>query len=107
MGHSVSHDVVAKILHSFRYSLQGTYKKLEGHQHPDRDDQFRYINTLATEFLAVGDHVIGVDTKKKKLSVSSPKPAKNGIQRVNRSMCPPTTSPAKPTVKPSPTESTT
>lgn len=67
MGHSVSHDVVAKILHPLRYSLQGTRKKLEGSQHPDRDDQFRYINNLATEFLAAGDPVIGVDTKKKEL----------------------------------------
>jgi Rhodopirellula transposase DDE domain len=67
MGHSVSHDVVAKILHSLRYSLQGTRKKLEGSQHPDRDDQFRYINELATEFLASGDPVISVDTKKKEL----------------------------------------
>jgi hypothetical protein len=67
MGHSVSHDVVAKILHSLRYSLQGTRKKLEGSQHPDRDDQFRYINELATEFLAAGEPVISVDTKKKEL----------------------------------------
>jgi hypothetical protein len=67
MGHSVSHPVVAKILHFLRYSLQGTRKKLEGSQHPDRDDQFRYINTLAKEFLAAGDPVISVDTKKKEL----------------------------------------
>jgi hypothetical protein len=67
MGHSVSHSVVAKILRSLRYSLQGTRKKLEGSQHPDRDDQFRYINTLAKEFLAAGDPVISVDTKKKEL----------------------------------------
>jgi DDE family transposase len=67
MGHSVSHTAVAKILHSLRYSLQGTHKKLEGTQHPDRDDQFRYINTLAKEFLAAGDPVISVDTKKKEL----------------------------------------
>jgi hypothetical protein len=67
MGHSVSHDVVAKILRSLRYSLQGTRKKLEGSQHPDRDDQFRYINELAKEFLAAGDPVISVDTKKKEL----------------------------------------
>ncbi len=67
MGHSVSHDVVAKILHSLRYSLQGTRKKLEGSQHPDRDDQFRYINNLAKEFLAAGDPVISIDTKKKEL----------------------------------------
>ena len=67
MGHSVSHDVVAKILHSLRYSLQATRKKLEGSQHPDRDDQFRYINKLAKEFLAAGDPVISIDTKKKEL----------------------------------------
>jgi transposase len=67
MGHSVSHSVVAKILHSLRYSLQGTRKKLEGSQHPDRDDQFRYINTLAKEFLTAGDPVISVDTKRKEL----------------------------------------
>jgi hypothetical protein len=65
MGHPVSHSVVAKILHSLRYSLQGTHKKLEGSQHPDRDDQFRYINELAKEFFAAGDPVISVDTKKK------------------------------------------
>jgi hypothetical protein len=67
MGHSVSHDVVAKILHSLRYSLQGTRKMLEGSQHSDRDDQFRYINKLAKEFLAAGDPVISIDTKKKEL----------------------------------------
>jgi len=67
MGHSVSHPVVAKVLHFLRYSLQGTRKKLEGSQHPDRDDQFRYINRLAGEFLASGDPVISVDTKKKEL----------------------------------------
>jgi hypothetical protein len=67
MGHSVSHSVVADILHSLKYSLQGTRKTLEGRQHPDRDAQFRHINTLAEEFLASGDPVISVDTKKKEL----------------------------------------
>ena len=67
MGHAVSHSAVAKILRSLKYSLQGTRKTLEGRQHPDRDAQFRYINTLAGEFLAGGDPVISVDTKKKEL----------------------------------------
>ena len=67
LGHTVSHSVVAKILHFLNYSLQGTRKTLEGNQHPDRDAQFRYINTLAREFLASGDPVISVDTKKKEL----------------------------------------
>ena len=67
MGHAVSHSVVAEILHSLKYNLQGTRKTLEGRQHPDRDAQFRYINALAEEFLASGDPVISVDTKKKEL----------------------------------------
>jgi hypothetical protein len=65
MGHQVSHSVVAKILRSLGYSLQGTRKTLEGVQHPDRDAQFRYLNDLARRFLTSGDPVIGVDTKRK------------------------------------------
>jgi hypothetical protein len=67
MGHPVSHTAVVDILYSQQYSLQGTRKTLEGSQHPDRDDQFRYINALATELLTSGDPVISVDTKKKEL----------------------------------------
>jgi Rhodopirellula transposase DDE domain len=67
MGHRVSHSVVAKILVSLGYSLQGTRKSGEGKQHPDRDAQFRYINELAEQFLASGDPMISVDTKKKEL----------------------------------------
>jgi transposase len=66
-GHPISHTAVAKLLRFLGYSLQSTRKKMEGSQHPDRDDQFRYINKLATEFLASGDPVISVDTKKKEL----------------------------------------
>jgi hypothetical protein len=67
MGHDVSHSVVAKILRSTGFSLQGTRKTLEGAQHPDRDAQFRYINSRAEQFLAAGEPVISVDTKKKEL----------------------------------------
>src|SRR5277367_2695761 len=55
IGHAISHSVVAKILRSAGYSLQGTRKTLEGAQHPDRDAQFRHISSLAREFLAAGD----------------------------------------------------
>jgi transposase len=67
MGHEISHSVVAKVLRANGFSLQGTRKTLEGAQHPDRDAQFRYINSLAAEFLSTGDPVISVDTKKKEL----------------------------------------
>jgi hypothetical protein len=66
-GHPVSHTVLALILHAAGYSLQGTRKTLEGAQHPDRDAQFRHINVTAAEFLAAGEPVISVDTKKKEL----------------------------------------
>ena len=67
MGHTVSHTKVAALLRSSGYSLQGTRKTLDGAQHPDRDAQFRCINTLATRYLDAGDPVISVDTKKKEL----------------------------------------
>src|SRR6187200_864889 len=67
MGHDISHSVVAKILRSAGFSLQGTRKTLEGAQHPDRDAQFRYINSTAARFLAAGEPVISIDTKKKEL----------------------------------------
>jgi transposase len=67
MGHSVSHSVVAQILRSIGFSLQGNRKTLEGAQHPDRDAQFRYINSSAAEFLAAAEPVISIDTKKKEL----------------------------------------
>jgi Rhodopirellula transposase DDE domain len=67
MGHRISHPVVAEMLRSQGYSLQSNRKTREGKQHPDRDAQFRYINGLAKEFMAVGDPVISVDTKKKEL----------------------------------------
>ena len=50
------------------YSLQGNAKTVEGHQHPDRDGQFRLINELVLEFQAAGEPVISVDTKKKELA---------------------------------------
>ncbi|HWM22549.1 MAG TPA: ISAzo13 family transposase [Ilumatobacteraceae bacterium] len=67
MGHRVSHSVVAKILGSLGYTLQRTRRTPEGQQPSDRDAQFRYINGLVEQFLAGGDPVINVDTKKKEL----------------------------------------
>jgi len=67
MGHQISHNATADLLHSLGFSLQGNRKTLEGAQHPDRDAQFRYINSLAESFLAEGSPVVSVDTKKKEL----------------------------------------
>ncbi len=66
-GHAVSHAWVAGVLHAWGYSLQGNRKTREGDDHPDRDAQFVYINQAAERYLAAGDPVISVDTKKKEL----------------------------------------
>jgi hypothetical protein len=66
-GHPVSSQVVAEILVSLGYSLQATSKQVEGSSHPDRDAQFGYISTTASEHLDAGQPVISVDTKKKEL----------------------------------------
>lgn len=65
--HPVSHSKVAQLLHAMDYSLQSNRKTLEGADHPDRDAQFRHINTTVKKSLARGLPVISVDTKKKEL----------------------------------------
>ncbi len=65
--HPVSHMKVAQILHGLNYSLQSNRKTEEGVDHPDRDAQFRHINTTVKKCLTQGIPVISVDTKKKEL----------------------------------------
>jgi hypothetical protein len=65
--HPISHMKVAQLLHQQGYSLQGNRKTEEGGDHPDRDAQFRHINTQVRRALAKGTPVISVDTKKKEL----------------------------------------
>jgi hypothetical protein len=66
-GHRVSHNTVADLLHDMHYSLQANKKTEEGHQHQDRDDQFRYINDAVQEAISSKQPAISVDTKKKEL----------------------------------------
>jgi hypothetical protein len=65
--HPISHTKVAQLLHDLGYSLQSNRKTEEGEDHPDRDAQFRYINTKVKRALAKGAPVVSVDTKKKEL----------------------------------------
>ena len=67
MGHTVSHRLVAAILHELGYSLQANRKTLESAAHPDRDAQFRYINDLVRRYQKQAHPAISVDTKKKEL----------------------------------------
>jgi hypothetical protein len=64
-GHPVSAPVVADLLHAMGFSLQGMAKTKAGSHVPDRDAQFRHINTAVESFLARGLPVVSVDAKKK------------------------------------------
>ena len=66
-GYSVSHVLVADLLHEMEYSLQANQKTMEGTSHPDRDAQFHYINAEVCRRMAADTPVISVDTKKKEL----------------------------------------
>jgi hypothetical protein len=66
-GWTVSSTTVGRLLHELGYSLQSVRKSREGTSHPDRNAQFEWINRMAAAFLAQGQPVISVDTKKKEL----------------------------------------
>ena len=65
--HPISYVKGAQLLHGQGYSLQSNRKTEEGEDHPDRDAQFRHINTQVKRALAKGTPVISVDTTKKEL----------------------------------------
>ena len=67
LGHTVSHQVVADLLHELGYSLQANRKTKEGASHPDRDAQFEHLNGKVKWSLGRKEPVISVDTKKKEL----------------------------------------
>ncbi len=66
-GFTASAPTVAKYLKMLGYSLQAPSKTKEGKDHPDRDAQFEHINGQAALFMALGQPVVSVDTKKKEL----------------------------------------
>lgn len=66
-GHLVSDSVVRRLLAEQGYSLQANVKTADGGQHPDRDQQFAYLNEQARAHMAARDAVISVDAKKKEL----------------------------------------
>ena len=66
-GHPVCPMTVRRLLRQQDYSLQANVKRLAGTEHPDRNTQFEYLESLTTLFLKNGWPVISVDTKKKEL----------------------------------------
>lgn len=66
-NHPICHEKVAQLLRDQNYSLQSNRKTEEGEDHPDRDAQFRHINSQVKRAMKAGLPVVSVDTKKKEL----------------------------------------
>jgi len=66
-GHKISNRTVNRMLHKLDYSLQANKKTNEGSNHPDRNDQFKYINNKVKKFQKNKYPIISVDAKKKEL----------------------------------------
>jgi len=66
-GHKISYPVVAELLHELGYSLQSNRKTKESSTHPDRNQQFEYINARVERAISGKQPVISVDTTKKEL----------------------------------------
>ena len=84
-GYVVSHTSIGDLLKKLGYSLQGNRKTLEGVDHPDRNEQFEFINARTEEAMCNGQPVISVDTKKKSWLGSTKMVEKNCDQRVVQS----------------------
>ena len=67
MGSPASRHTVRKLMRKHGLGQRKVRKKKSLGAHPDRDAQFRNIAKLRAEYLAEGDPVISVDTKKKEL----------------------------------------
>jgi hypothetical protein len=89
LDHSACPHVIADCLRELGYSLQANSKTREGSGHVDRDAQFQYISDQAKAFVASGEPVISVDTKKKELVGNFKTTAANGVPKGLRkpSMC--------------------
>lgn len=67
MGTPASRGVVRQLLRKHRLGQRKACKKKSLGTHRDRDAQFRNIARIKTEYLAAGDPVISIDSKKKEL----------------------------------------
>lgn len=58
---------IRRLLKQNKYSLKANRKSVASTQHPQRNQQFRYIRRVKVRFIRAGHPVISVDTKKKEL----------------------------------------
>ena len=71
-GYEIGHNVVGTLLEEMGYSLQLNQKMLQkGKKHPDRNNQFEYINAKAKDFWSSAIQSSQLTRKRRNLSVIS------------------------------------
>jgi hypothetical protein len=83
-GHPVSPPTVGRLLRARHYSLKVNVKQKEGAAHPDRDEQFQYIDQQVEAFRSARQPIISVDTKKKELIGDFKNPGQAWCQEAER-----------------------
>lgn len=66
-GHRACPNTVRRLLRERGYGLRANVKRLAGPPHPDREQQFQYLQQQRRVFLAAGLPVLSIDAKKKEL----------------------------------------
>jgi hypothetical protein len=64
---TVAINTIWRTLKKFRISLKQNVKILSSESHPQRDEQFQYLNRQKKDYLAMGKPVISINTKKKEI----------------------------------------
>jgi hypothetical protein len=64
---NISPNTAGKALKQLGYSLKSNRKSISTTQHPDRNQQFQFIESKVKEYEDTGQPIISVDTKKKEL----------------------------------------
>ncbi|MGF1525903.1 MAG: ISAzo13 family transposase [Candidatus Competibacterales bacterium] len=85
MNHTISHNRIADLLHEMGYTLRANQKTLMGASQANREAQFHYINERVKQYLASGDPVVFVDTKKREL-VNNVRPREKRMDERDRHM---------------------
>ena len=66
-GAELCPNTIARLLRKHQYTLKANLKREAGADHPDRNRQFEYLASQKEAFLAAGQPILSVDTKKKEL----------------------------------------
>lgn len=83
-AHTVCPNTVGRLLRAQQYSLHVNYKELDGRAHPDRNEQFAYIQAQIQAFSEHGWPLISVDTKKRELIGAFRNPGRTWCQHPTR-----------------------